>query len=141
MKLRKSDMIYFVFLNRKLSSKRNYQFSKREENKTWKLWKRKKIQIISTGTEKADKHEKDRWWTEGNLNGTWDFGYNSVMPQNPESSMNQGVKKHFIVLKKAQPSMHLYVVIKKRRLQISQNSYSLLTKWNHTYSIRLHIEV
>lgn len=31
--------------------------------------KKKKKQIISTGTEKADKHEKDRSWTEGNLNG------------------------------------------------------------------------
>lgn len=45
--------------------------------------KEKKYRLISTGTEKADKHEKDQWWTEGNLNGTWDFGYNSVMPQNP----------------------------------------------------------
>lgn len=57
MKLRKSDMIYFVFLNRKLSSKRNYQSMKkvRPEN-----YEKEKKQIISTGTEKADKHEKDR---------------------------------------------------------------------------------
>lgn len=56
------------------------------------------------------------------------IGYNSVMAPNPHSCMNQGVKKHFIILKKAQPCMYLYVVIKERKLQISHYSYSLLTK-------------
>lgn len=62
MKLRKPDMNYLVFLHRKLSSKRfiNPQSMKRIRPEHAENYGKKKQQIISTGTEKADKHEKDR---------------------------------------------------------------------------------